>query len=85
MHFDEVTIDLAAMERLYDPKLLQHLGECQMCTGSVGERRAWIALLTYGLSPLETLHAIALSETTPTSSEDGHDRAARREGDWHGD
>ena len=85
MHFDEMTIELAATERLYDPNLLQHLGECQMCAQSVGERRAWIELLTYGLSPLETIQAVARSETNSTSSEDGHDRAARRERDWYGD
>jgi hypothetical protein len=85
MHFEEITIDLAATERLHDPKLLQHLGECQMCTESVRERRAWIELLTYGLSPLETIHAVALIETAPISLVDGHDRAARRERDFHGD
>jgi hypothetical protein len=55
-----------------------------MCAGLVGERRAWIGLLTYGLSPLDAIHAVALSGTTPAPSEDGHDRAWRRERDWYG-
>jgi len=84
MHLDEVSVDLAAVGRLYDPKLFRHLKECQMCAGLVGERRAWIELLTNGLSSLEATYAVALSGTTEAPSEDGHDRAGRRERDWYG-
>ena len=85
MHFDEVAVDLAAMERLDDSRLLQHLRECQVCAEVVAERRAWIALLTYGLSPLETILAVVLSETAPNSSDAGRDSAVRRARGWHGD
>lgn len=49
-HLNEEAIELAAMGRLHDAKLQQHLSVCASCTKRVAGHRAWISALKCALS-----------------------------------